>query len=157
MQADQKIHKDILKIFKRNKECSIATFNKHYVCNSVVSDYNDGLNLYFGTFDDSMKGKNIEINNICAITINSLQMHGIITKLDKNSFEYKMQIDSYLRKFPYYRDFFCHDNNYLYKINPLIFLIYNYRKGERYKEEFVIDYKYYDELKLFYDNKEGTK
>jgi hypothetical protein len=57
--------------------CAVATFNNTNVDNATVAYYSESLNLYFGTYSDTLKGKNVKINSQVAICIDNIQIHGM--------------------------------------------------------------------------------
>lgn len=69
---------DVCKILASQKLISIGTIGKKYPDNSVVCfSFDEDCNLYFGSYSDTLKCKNIAFNKHVAITVGTLQIHGI--------------------------------------------------------------------------------
>lgn len=54
-----------------------------------------------------------------------------------------------MRRFPYYKDFFNYDSNYLYKVVPKVIWKYDYKKGMMHRETYIFDQDYYKHLDVF--------
>jgi hypothetical protein len=133
-------------ILSEHKNCSIATTDKVNIDNSLVAFYAEDLKLYFGSFTNTLKGKFISINPYVAINIYALQMHGVATLLDRNSGEFKQVYEKYIMRFPQYKSFFEYENNEMYRIDPLVYWIYDNRKGMMHRDKVIFDMDYYIRL-----------
>lgn len=146
----------VLKVLKNSKECSIATFSDNFIDNATISFYSEDYNIYFGAYDFTTKCKFIERNSLVALAVKDIQIHGICTKICRNSPEYKRILDKYLEKFPYYNMYFNFNNNNLYKVNPLVIWVYNKSSKTMQRDKIVFDNEYYKKLKP-YDYNEYTQ
>ncbi len=145
---------DILKILDKQKLAYIATTNGKYVDNAVVCFSNIGLNLYFGCYEDTLKGRNIETNDQVALAIGTLQFHGKARKIDYESEEYHEKIPAYAKKWPQYLHVFKKEKNELYEVIPLVIWMYDTSKGEMNRDILLLDQEYYDALKPYEVKKE---
>ncbi len=70
-EMDEKTRKQIISIIDAVDDMTVATVRADaYPQATTVSYVNDGLTLYFGTFVDSQKARNIAANNRVSLTIN---------------------------------------------------------------------------------------
>ena len=139
---------DVREILEKHKLMSIGTYGKKYPDNSVVCfSYDENANLYFGSYSDTLKCKNISNNNIVAVTIGTLQIHGRAEIVEFGSEAYAIGRKNYDARFPQYREVFMKKNNELYIIIP--YVIWNYNPslgGEMYRECIVFNSAYLSEI-----------
>ena len=140
----------ILKILDRQVLMSVGTQGKSTPDNSIVCfAFDDQCNLYFGSYSDTLKCKNISENHIVAITVGTLQIHGYADIVPYGTNEYKKGRKIYDDRFPKYKNLFELKDNELYKITPLVIWNYNPDKGEMYRDTIVFDKKYYDSIDVY--------
>ena len=143
---------DVCKILASQKLISIGTIGKKYPDNSVVCfSFDEDCNLYFGSYSDTLKCKNIAFNKHVAITVGTLQIHGIASVVEYGTYEYNMGRENYDSRFPQYTEVFEKKDNELYIIKPLV--IWNYNPslgGEMYREILVFDENYLNEIEVYY-------
>ena len=83
------LYDTIKKILEKEKLAYIATSFDNNVDNSVICYSNDSdLNLYFGSYSDTLKCRNIVRNPIVAIAVATLQIHGNARIVEHGSEEY---------------------------------------------------------------------
>jgi len=145
--------------FKKILDCEkiayIATTNNKYVDNSTICfSCDENLNIYFGSYSDTLKCKNIEGNPHVAIAVSTLQIHGVVRKIFYGSEEYKNKIKNYNLKFPQYAHVFEKEHNELYEIKPLVIWNYNPSKGEMNRDKVIFDMEYYKKLSPYEAPKE---
>lgn len=143
-----KLNIDTVKlILEKEKLLSLGTTNKMYPDNSVVCfAYDEDLHLYFGSYSDTLKGRNIASNPYVAITIGSLQIHGIAKIIPYGSKEYKIKREIYDKRYPEYKALFELVNNELYEVSPITIWNYNSCLGEMNRDELIIDRDYYKSI-----------
>ncbi|MBU3146872.1 pyridoxamine 5'-phosphate oxidase family protein [Clostridium sp. CF012] len=137
----------INKILEREKLLYLATSNEIYPDNSAVCfAYDEDLHLYFGSYSDTLKCRNIAENPFVAISVGTLQIHGIAKIVPYSSTEYKNKRKIYDKRFPQYVSVFQKNSNELYEINPLAIWNYNPSLGEMNRDELIIDLEYYQSI-----------
>ncbi|WBW96584.1 pyridoxamine 5'-phosphate oxidase family protein [Oceanirhabdus sp. W0125-5] len=145
-------------ILEREKLLSLATANSKYPDNSVVCfAYDDNFHLYFGSYSDTLKCRNIEENPYVAVTVGTLQIHGIAKIVPYDSEEYKNKREVYDKRFQQYAAVFEKINNELYEITPLVIWNFNTSLGEMNRDELIFDVDYYKSINPYkfheYDNR----
>lgn len=138
----------VLIYIKKFKEMSIATYFNGIIDNATVSFIFIDNNIYFGSFENTLKTFNISNNPRIAVVINAVQIHGNCFKVLKHSDEYNFILKKYLKKFPYYKSFFDYNENTFYKINIQILWKYNYKENLIERQSIVFDKKYADILPI---------
>lgn len=134
----------IYRILEREKLLYLATSNNKYPDNSAVCfAYDEGLHLYFGSYSDTLKCRNIAVNPYVAISVGTLQIHGIVKIVPYGSMEYKNKREIYDKRFHQYVSVFEKINNELYEISPLVIWNYNPLLGEMHRDELILDLDYY--------------
>ena len=134
-------------ILEREKLLYLATTNGKYADNSAVCfAYDEDLHLYFGSYSDTLKCRNIAQNPYVAISVGTLQIHGITKLVPYESNEYKSRREIYDKRFPQYAAVFEKVNNELYEINPIVIWNYNPSLGEMNRDEMIIDFEYYESI-----------
>lgn len=133
---------------KRFKEMSIATYFNGIIDNATVSFIFINNNIYFASFENTLKTFNISNNPKIAVVINAVQIHGNCFKVLKYSDEYNFILKKYLKKFPYYKSFFDYNENTFYKINIQILWKYNYKENITDRQCIVFDKEYADILPI---------
>ncbi len=134
-------------ILEREKILYLATTNSKYPDNSAVCfAYDENLHLYFGSYSDTLKCKNIAGNSYVAIAVGTLQIHGIAKIVPYGSIEYKNKRKIYDERFPQYISIFEKINNELYEIIPLVVWNYNTSLGEMNRDELIFDLDYYESI-----------
>lgn len=137
----------ILSILDKEKLLYLGTTNGLYPDNSVVCyAYDENLNLYFGSYSDTLKCRNISENPYVAICIGTLQIHGITKLIPYGSNEYKFKREIYDKRFPQYASVFEKVDNELYQIKPLVIWNYNPSLGEMNRDELIFDFEYYNAI-----------
>lgn len=136
----------VLKILTEKKMCYLATAGEKYVDNAMVAYYSDGFDLYFGSFSDTLKCRNIKVNSHVAICIDKLQIHGKAQLIEYGSAEYFNYLEKYLTKFPHYQFYFELQNNELYRVTPLVIWYYDSSKGTMHRDKLIFDDDYYQKL-----------
>lgn len=131
------------------KMCCIASFNNTFVDNAMVAYYSEGFTIYFGSFQDTLKCRNISVNPHVALCIDNIQIHGLARRIEHSSKEYKEYKQKYLAKFPHYDFYFNLAGNEFYKVVPLVVWYYDSAKGIMHREKIIIDQQYYKELKPY--------
>jgi len=139
----------VLKILAGNRMCYIATTGNNFVDNAMVAYYAEGFELFFGSFSDTLKCKNIHNNPYIAVCIDNLQIHGKAEMIEHNCKDYDNVVKKYLNKFPQYKFYFELENNELYRIKPLVIWLYDSSKGTMHRDMIVIDNDYYNRLKPY--------
>ncbi len=134
-------------VLEKEKLMSLATSNSKYPDNSVVCfTYDDNMHLYFGSYSDTLKCRNISINPYVAISIGSLQIHGIAKIVPYGSKEYNEKRAIYDKRFPKYKTVFELVNNELYEITPFVIWNYNTSIGEMNRDVLIFDMDYYESI-----------
>lgn len=136
----------VLNALAEKKMCYLATAGKNNVDNAMVAYCSDGFDLYFGSFSDTLKCRNISVNPNVAVCIDNIQIHGRARQLEYGSSEYLKYKEKYLAKFPGYEFYFELENNELYKITPLVIWYYDSSKGTMHRDVIVFDDGYYKEI-----------
>lgn len=144
----------IYKLLQKQSLMSVGTSNNNIPDNSVVCFAADEeCNLYFGSYSDTLKCKNIETNKNVAITIGTLQIHGIANLVEYGTKEYWEGRNIYDKRFPQYKEVFEYKNNELYRIKPLVIWNYNPAQGEMHRDVLIIDKDYYRTLDVYTPHK----
>ena len=134
-------------ILEKEKLLYLATTNSKQPDNSVVCfAYDENLHLYFGSYSDTLKCRNIAKNPYVAISVGTLQIHGIAKIVPYGSKEYKNRRKIYDDRFPQYVSVFEKADNELYEIKPLVIWNYNPSLGEMNRDELIIDLDYYKSI-----------
>lgn len=140
----------VLKILEKQTLMSVATQGVTYPDNSVVCfAYDELCNLYFGSYSDTLKCKNITNYPSIAVTVGSLQIHGIATIVTYGTDDYYEGREIYDNRFPQYRNLFELEHNELYIIKPLVIWNYSPFKGEMHRDVIVFDEKYYNSIDVY--------
>lgn len=130
---------------------SLGTTGEKFPDNSVVCfSYDEDCNLYFGSYSDTLKCKNIALNSNVAVTVGTLQIHGIASIVEYGTQAYKIGRANYDSRFPQYVEMFEKVGNELYMIKPLV--IWNYNPsigGEMYRESLVFDEDYVSQIEVY--------
>jgi uncharacterized protein YhbP (UPF0306 family) len=141
-------------ILKREKLLYLSTTNSKYPDNSVVCfAYDENLHLYFGSYSDTLKCRNIAENPYVAISVGTLQIHGIAKIVPYGSTDYKNRRKIYDERFPQYASVFKKIDNELYEINPLVIWNYNPSMEEMNRDELIIDLEYYQSISPYKSHK----
>ena len=141
---------DIVTILDKQFLMSVGTQGKKYPDNSIVCFAHDEFcNLYFGSYSDTLKCRNIELNPNVAITCGTLQIHGIARIVPYGTKEYWEGRDIYDLRFPKYKEIFELENNELYRIDPLVIWNYDSSKGEMYRDVLIFNKEYYESLNVY--------
>lgn len=141
---------EVQKALSNQTLMSIGTQGINGPDNSIVCFAFDAqCNLYFGSYSDTLKCKNISINSIVAITTGTLQIHGYASIVPYGSIDYQDGRAIYDDRFPKYKEIFDLENNELYKITPLVIWNYNPTKGEMHRDLIIFDKKYYDSIDVY--------
>jgi hypothetical protein len=144
------LYRDFKKILDKEKLAYIATYNGTFVDNSVVCYSVDSeLNLYFGSYSDTLKCRNFDVNPFVAIALSTLQIHGIARLIGYDSEEYNEKIKIYIEKFPQYAHVFNKENNELYEVKPLVMWNYNPSKGEMHRDNIIFDNDYFKKINAY--------
>jgi hypothetical protein len=77
-----------------------------------------GLNLLFGSFEDTKKTQNLLWNPEVALTIGALQIRARARVIPRNTDEYSEGRKIYDARFPRYMDWFERERNQLYILEP---------------------------------------
>jgi len=139
----------ILNVLTNSKTCFIATTDGNFVDNCMVSYYSEGFTIYIGSFQNTLKCRNIEENPHVAVCVGNVQLHGMARKLDYVGKEYELAIKSYIKKFPNYAFYFELESNELYEIAPLAAWYYDSSKGTMHRDIVVFDKPYVNALKPY--------
>lgn len=139
----ESLRNKILSILSKEKTCSIATYSDGVLDNAVVNFYSEDFKIYFGTFVDTRKAKNIVKNNIVAITIGPIQYHGKARILEDSTEEYNLYRRKYAEKFPNLDFYFDLEGNVFFEIGPLVIWLYDSSKGLMHRDKLVFDSNYY--------------
>lgn len=79
----------IKSILEKEKIIYLATTNSKYPDNSAVCfAYDQELHLFFGSYSDTLKCRNITQNPYVAISVGTLQIHGIAKVVPYENEEY---------------------------------------------------------------------
>lgn len=112
IRGDKMTREDVCGILGTQKLMSIGTMGRDYPDNSVVCfSFDNDCNLYFGSYSDTLKCKNIAYNNHVAITTGTLQIHGIAGAVEYGSKAYKAGRENYDRRFSKYTELFEREGN----------------------------------------------
>lgn len=125
--------------------------------NAVVAFYSEDFRIYFGTFADTCKARDIMKNNVVAITVGPLQYHGKARILEENTEESNVYRRKYVSKFPQYDFYFDLENNVFFEITPLVIWLYDSSKGLMHRDKLVFDSKYYEKGDFYSPPKEFKK
>ncbi len=139
----------VLKILSANRMCYIATTGNNFVDNAMVAYYAEGFFLFFGSFSDTLKCKNIHTNPNVAVCIDNLQFHGKAEIIEHKCSDYKDIVEKYIKKFPQYKFYFELEDNELYRIVPQVIWLYDSSKGTMHRDMIVFDNDYYNKLKPY--------
>ena len=141
---------EILSLLQKQTLMSIGTQGINGPDNSIVCfAFDEQCNLYFGSYSDTLKCKNVSINPIVAITIGTLQIHGHASIVPYGTIDYQNGRAIYDSRFPQYKEVFEFENNELYKIEPLVIWNYNPSKGEMHRDSVIFDQRYYDTIDVY--------
>lgn len=133
----------IVSILEKENLSYLGTTGGEFPDNSAVCfAYDENLHLYFGSYSDTLKCKNISQNPYVAVAIGTLQIHGTAKIVQYGSEEYRMKRAIYDKRFPQYASVFEKINNELYEISPLVIWNYNPSLGEMNRDELIIDLEY---------------
>lgn len=133
----------ILSILSKEKTCSIATYSDGVLDNTIVNFYSEDFKIYFGTFADTRKAKNIVKNNVVAMTIGPIQYHGKASILEDSTDQYNLYRRKYVEKFPNLDFYFDLEGNVFFEARPLVIWLYDSSKGLMYRDKLVFDSNYY--------------
>ena len=137
-------------ILDKEKLMYLGTANGKYPDNSTVCfAYDENLRLYFGSYSDTLKCKNISRNPYVAITVGTLQIHGLAKPVPYGSGDYKSKRAVYDARFPQYAAVFDRVHNELYEISPLVIWNYNPSLGEMNRDELIYDMEYYKAIPVY--------
>jgi general stress protein 26 len=137
----------IKSILNNEKLLYLGTTNGRYPDNSAVCfAYDENLYLYFGSYSDTLKCKNISQNPYVAVSVGTLQIHGIAKVIPYGTKEYSNKRAVYDTRFPQYASVFEKENNELYEISPLVIWNYNPSLGEMNRDELILDLEYYKSI-----------
>ena len=126
---------EILNLLQKQTLMSIGTQGINGPDNSIVCfAFDKQCNLYFGSYSDTLKCKNI--------TIGTLQVHGHASIVSYGTNDYYKGRIVYDSRFPQYKKVFEFKNNELYKIEPLVIWNYNPSKGEMHRDSVIFDQRY---------------
>ena len=139
----------IIKTLSEKKLCYLATRGEKYVDNAMVAYYSEGFDLYFGSFSDTLKCRNIKDNPQVAVCIDNIQIHGKAELIEYGSDEYYDYVAKYLTKFPNYKFYFELQNNELYRVTPLVIWYYDSSKGRMHRDVIIFEQDYYQELRPY--------
>lgn len=140
----------IKSILAKETLLSLATTAKKAPDNSIVCfAYDEGLHLYFGSYSDTLKCKNIEENPYVAIAVKTIQIHGKAKIVPHGSKEYEIKSAIYAKRFPQYVSVFEKEMNELYEITPLVIWNYNSAEGEMHRDELILDTNYYNSISVY--------
>ena len=143
------LESQIITILEGQRMCYLATTNQSFVDNAMVAYYSEGFDLYFGSFRDTLKCRNIDENPHVAIGVGKLQIHGSAQLIAAESPEHQEYVAKYLTKFPNYQFYFELQNNELYRIKPLVIWLYDSSKGTMHRDRLIIDQDYYHQLQPY--------
>lgn len=142
---------NVCKLLSQQKLLSLGTAGREFPDNSIVCfSYDKECNLYFGSYSDTLKCKNIAHNSNVAITVGTLQIHGKASIVEYGTKEYRIGRENYDSRFPQYADMFERVGNELYIVKPLV--IWNYNPsagGEMYRETLVFDENYISQIEVY--------
>lgn len=145
----------VKKILRKEKLAYIATTNNQYVdCSTLCFAIDEDINIYFGSYSDTLKCRNIDVNPYVAISVSTLQIHGVARMITHESEEYNNKITFYNDRFPQYAHVFTKENNELYEVKPLVVWNYNPKAGEMNRDVMIFDQDYYDSLRPYIPPKE---
>lgn len=139
---DPSIKNQIISIIDDTDDMTIATIREDgYPQANTVSYMNDGLMIYFGTSADSQKAMNIAKSDKVSLTINrpyedwneitGLSMGGTATRVT-DSKESESVFQLMFKKFPQipeYAHTFGSVELALFRIDPIVISLLDYRKG----------------------------
>lgn len=152
---DFMLEKEIIRSkLEKEKLLNLATKGEKHPDNSVVCyAFDDALCLYFGSYSDTLKCKNIAHHNVVAITVGTLQIHGKARLIEYGTKEYHFGRTVYDNRFPQYKEVFAFQENELYKVEPLVIWNYNPSKGEMHRDVLILDDEYYNSLDVYVPHK----
>lgn len=140
----------VVQILEKQKLMSVGTQGANYPDNSIVCyAYDEACCLYFGSYSDTLKCKNIAYNDVVAITIGTLQIHGKAKLIPYGVSEYEEGRKIYDNRFPQYQNLFELENNELYKIEPLVIWHYSPSQGEMHRDVIILDEAYYQSIEVY--------
>ena len=141
----------VLQLLCKQTLMSLATYGKDYPDNSIVCfAYDDNCNLYFGSYSDTLKCKNISYNKVVAVTAGTLQIHGEASIVTYGTDEYKIGRVIYDKRFPQYQEMFERENNELYVVRPYVIWNYNPAVREMHRDTLVFKEEYYNEIEVYH-------
>lgn len=141
---------DVLKLLSKQTLMSIATQGDGGPDNSIVCfAFDMQCNLYFGSYSDTLKCKNIAKNPNVAITAGTLQIHGCASIVPYDSVDYQVGREVYDNRFPQYKEIFELENNELYRVTPFVIWNYNPSKGEMYRDSLIFHKQYFDSIEVY--------
>ena len=145
---------DVNTIISKRKTLNLATTNRIFVDNAVVSfAFDSDLNLFFGAYSDTLKCRNLAECEYAAITLGSLQIQAVVKKLEYGSEEYILGRKIYDARYPQFKKMFEQVSNELYKIKPLVIWLYNPKYGAMHRDVLIIDQNYYNKVKPYVEHK----
>ncbi len=140
----------VSKILEHQRLMSLGTQGTDFPDNSVVCfAYDENCNLYFGSYSDTLKCKNIAQNPIVAITAGTLQIHGTSDIIPYGTPAYYKGRKVYDQRFPKYKDIFELENNELYIVKPLVIWNYDSSKGEMHRDVIIFDEAYFKSVEVY--------
>ncbi len=140
------IKNKVIKGLIEKKMCYIATQGENHVDNAMVAYYANEFELYFGSFADTLKCRNIRVNPYVAICVDNIQIHGKAQLIEHGSDEYHYYMKKYLEKFPNYKFYFELQDNELYRVIPQLIWYYDSSKGTMHRDIIIFDEDYYKKL-----------
>lgn len=135
---------EVKRILNKEKLIYLATTNGVFPDNSAVCfAYDEKLHLYFGSYSDTLKCRNISVNPYVAVTVGTLQIHGTARFVPYGNEEYYTKREIYDKRFPQYSSVFEKVDNELFEIVPSVIWNYNPSLGEMNRDELIMDFEYY--------------
>lgn len=142
---------EVLQLLSKQTLMSLATYGKDHPDNSIVCfSYDENCNLYFGSYADTLKCKNIAYHNVVAITVGTLQIHGEASIVDYGTDAYRTGRENYDKRFPQYKEMFEQEDNELYMIKPYVIWNYNPSVKEMYRDTLVFNDGYYNDIEVYH-------
>ncbi len=143
-------NEEIIEILKTQKLMSIGTKGENFPDNSVVCfAYDVNCNLYFGSYSDTLKCKNISKCSYVAITTGTLQIHGMASIMEYGTMNYSNARKIYDKRFPQYKEMFELKDNELYIVKPLVVWNYNPKNGQMIRDVKIFDEDYYKSIDVY--------
>ncbi len=102
--------------------------------------------MFLRSYSDTLKCRNISQNPHVAISVGTLQIHGIAKVVPYESEEYRNKREIYDNRFPQYASVFERIDNELYEIIPSVIWNYNPSLGEMNRDVLIIDLEYYESI-----------